>query len=113
MVLYHIANLIPSYAVRDTPLHSILKLLPKMLVGIKFGSWILNGLCNHIGSLTVQPEILAGIKFGGWVLNRHCRNIGGFKFGGSVRDCHTYICKYEILADLIWQSQARPPNRQI
>ena len=29
----------------------------------------------------------------------NCENIGGFKFGGSVRDRHTYICKYEILAD--------------
>ena len=29
----------------------------------------------------------------------NCENIGRFKFGGSVRDCHTYICKYEILAD--------------
>ena len=26
------------------------------------------------------------------------KNIGGFKFGGSVRDRHMYICKYEILA---------------
>ena len=40
-----------------------------------------------------------GIKFGGWALNRDCKNIGRFKFGGSVRDCHTYICRYEILAD--------------
>ena len=40
-----------------------------------------------------------GIKFGGWALNRHCKNIGRFKFGGSVRDHHTYIYKYEILAD--------------
>ena len=45
---------------------------------------------------TVYPEILAGIKFGGWAPNRHCKNIGSFKFGGSVRDSHTYdyICKY-------------------
>ena len=50
-------------------------------------------------SNTVQPEILVGIKFGSWALNRHCKNIGGFKFGGSVRDCHMYICKYEVLAD--------------
>ena len=27
------------------------------------------------------------------------KNIGGFKFGSSVRDRHTYICKYEILVD--------------
>ena len=40
-----------------------------------------------------------GIKFGSWALNRHRKNIGGFKFGGSVRDRQTYICKYEILAD--------------
>ena len=25
-----------------------------------------------------------GIKFGGWVPNCHCKHIGGFKFGGSV-----------------------------
>ena len=32
--------------------------------------------------------------------NRHCKNVGRFKFGGSVRDHrHTYICKYEILAE--------------
>ena len=43
-----------------------------------------------LNTITVQPEILAGNKFGGWALNRHCRNIGGFKFGGSVRDLHTY-----------------------
>ena len=40
-----------------------------------------------------------GIKFGSWALNRHCKNIGRCKFGGLVRDRHTYICKYEILAD--------------
>ena len=36
-----------------------------------------------------------------WCLgpNRLCKNIGRFKFGGSVRDHHTYICKYEILAE--------------
>ena len=28
------------------------------------------------------------------------KNIGGFKFGSLVRDQHTYIHKYEILADL-------------
>ena len=39
-----------------------------------------------------------GIKFGDWATN-HCKSIGRFKFGGSVRDCHTYICKYGILAD--------------
>ena len=50
-------------------------------------------------SNTVQPEILVGIKFGGWALNRHYKNIGRFKFGGSVRDRHMYICKYEVLAD--------------
>ena len=49
---------------------------------------------------TVQPEILAGIKFGSWALNRHCKNIGGFKFGSSVRDHHTYTCRYETLAEL-------------
>ena len=42
---------------------------------------------------TVKPEILAGIKFGGWAQNRYFKNIGGFKFGGSVRDRHTYICE--------------------
>ena len=40
-----------------------------------------------------------GIKFGSWALNRDCKNIGRFKFGGSVRDCHTYICRYEMLVD--------------
>ena len=41
-----------------------------------------------------------GIKFGSWAPNRHCKNTGGFKFGSSVRDCHTYIIyKYEILVD--------------
>ena len=45
--------------------------------------------------ITVLPEIL----FGGWTLNHHCKNIGRFKFGGSVRDRHTYICKYETLVD--------------
>ena len=35
-------------------------------------------------------------NFRGWTLNRHYKNICGFKFGGSVRDRHTYIiCKYE------------------
>ena len=43
---------------------------------------------------TIQLEILAGIKFGSWSLNRHCKYIGG-----SVRDRHMYIYKYEILAD--------------
>ena len=33
--------------------------------------------------------MLAGIKFGGWVPNGHCKDIGGFKFGDSVRDCHS------------------------
>ena len=65
---------------------------------------------------TVQPEILVGIKFGGWALNHHFKNIGGFKFGGSVRDCHTYICKYEILSDFnlagskLDRQTAKPPN---
>ena len=27
-----------------------------------------------------------------------CKNIGGFKFGGSVRNHHTYACKYETSA---------------
>ena len=39
-------------------------------------------------------KVLAGIKSG--PPNRHCKNI---KFGGSIRDRHMYICKYEILAD--------------
>ena len=56
---------------------------------------------------------MAGIKFRGWALNHHCKNIGGYKFGSSVRDRHMYICKYEIMADFIWRSKARPPNRQI
>ena len=30
---------------------------------------------------------------------RIARNIGGFKFGGSVRDRHMYICEQEILVD--------------
>ena len=25
--------------------------------------------------------------------NWYCKNIGGFKFGGSVRDRHIYICR--------------------
>ena len=48
---------------------------------------------------TVLPEMLAGIKFGGWALSSHCKNIGRIKFGGSVRDHHTYIWKYEILVE--------------
>ena len=57
--------------------------------------YIQNGLyCD-----TVQLEILVGIKFGSWALNRHYTNIGAFKFGSSVRDCHMYICKYEILVN--------------
>ena len=40
-----------------------------------------------------------GIKFGSWAPNRHYNNTGGFKFGSSVKDRHTSICKYEILAD--------------
>ena len=54
-----------------------------------------------------------GIKFGVWALNRHCKNIGGFKFGGSVRDRHTYICKYEVLMDFnlaVASKTAKPPN---
>ena len=36
----------------------------------------------------------------GYEANHHCKNIDGFKFGGLVRDCHTYnIYEYEILAD--------------
>ena len=32
-------------------------------------------------------------------------NSGGFKFGSSVRDCHTYnICKYEIFRQLDHQT---------
>ena len=40
-----------------------------------------------------------GIKFGGWAQNCYCKNISKFKFGGLVRDRHTYICEYEISAD--------------
>ena len=40
-----------------------------------------------------------GIKFGGWAPNRYYKNIGRFKFGGLVRDRHTYICNYEVLVD--------------
>ena len=61
--------------------------------------------------ISLQHTVLAGIKFGGWALNRHLKNIGNFKFGGSVRDRHTYICKY--WQNLIWQLQTRLPNRQI
>ena len=43
---------------------------------------------------------MAGIKFGRWAANQHCKNIGRFKFGGFVRDHHTYICKYEILVGI-------------
>ena len=50
-----------------------------------------------------------GIKFGDWTLNRHCKNIGGFKFGGSLRDHHMYICKYEILVDFNLAVNS-PPN---
>ena len=39
-----------------------------------------------------------GTKFGGWVLNRHCKNIGRFKFGGLVRDRHTYTVFIRIVA---------------
>ena len=41
------------------------------------------------------------------------QNIGRFKFGGSVRDRHMYICKYEILADFnlaVARQTAKPPN---
>ena len=31
--------------------------------------------------------------------NGHYKNIGRFKFGSSVRDCHMYIRRYEILTD--------------
>ena len=47
----------------------------------------------YVCSDTVSPEILAGIKFGGLAPNRYCKNISRFKFGSSVRDCHTYICE--------------------
>ena len=48
--------------------------------------------------LPYQPKILAGIKFGSWALNRHCKSIGGFKiwqFGKGSQ----YVCswKYEII----------------
>ena len=63
--------------------------------------------------ITVQLEILAGIKFDGWAPNQHFKNISGFKFGGSVRDRHMYICKYEILADfnlVIARQTTKLPN---
>ena len=56
-------------------------------------------ICSAAHEYCIAGNILAGIKFGGWALNRHCKGIGGFKFGSLVRDCHTYICKYEILVD--------------
>ena len=42
-----------------------------------------------------------GTKFSGWAPNCDYKIIGGFKFGGLVRDHHTYniICKYEISVD--------------
>ena len=52
--------------------------------------------------------MLVGIKFGGWAPNRHCKNIGGFNFGGSVRDCHMYICKYELLVDFNFKVDRQP-----
>ena len=54
-----------------------------------------------------------GIKFGGWAPNHHCKNIGRFEFGSSVRDRHTYICKYEILVDFnlaVARQTAKLPN---
>ena len=71
-------------------------------------------LGNYLFSIlySVQPEILVGIKFGGWEI-AICKNIGGFKFGGSVRNHHTYICKYEILVDfnlVIARRTTKPPN---
>ena len=44
-------------------------------------------------------------------LNRHCKNTGGFKFGGSVRDHHTYASMKCWWIILIWQLQQ--PNCQI
>ena len=42
------------------------------------------------------------------------KNIGRFKFGGLVRDRHTYIiCRYEILADFnlaVARQTAKLPN---
>ena len=40
-----------------------------------------------IKNLAVGPQIIIA------------KNIGRFKFDGSVRDYHTYICKYEIFTD--------------
>ena len=54
---------------------------------------------SRCSKLLYNTVILAGFKFGGWALNRHCKTTGGFKFVGLVKDCHTYICKYEILVD--------------
>ena len=54
--------------------------------------------CLHY-ILYSRKEVLVGIKFGDWAPNCHCKNTGGFKFGGVVRHCHTYIGKYEVLAD--------------
>ena len=52
-----------------------------------------------LATYTILLEVLTGIKFGSWVPNFRCKNTGRFKFGGSVRDRHMLICKYEILAD--------------
>ena len=45
--------------------------------------------------------------------NRHCKSIGRFKFGSSVKDHHTSICKYEILEDFnlaVVKQTAKPSN---
>ena len=51
---------------------------------------------------------------GRWAPNHHCKNIGGFKFGGSVRDRHTYMhASMKYWRILIWQLQrqtTKPPN---
>ena len=52
-------------------------------------------------------------NIGGLALNRYCKNIGEFKFGGSVKDRYTYICKYEMLAGfnlVVANKTAKPPN---
>ena len=53
-----------------------------------------------VDSIPYSQKYWWELNFGGWARNCHCKNIGGFKFGGLVRDRYTYICEYEISADI-------------
>ena len=68
--------------------------MTSQLLCARYGNlwWNMHSIMHYYYALgTVWPEILVGIKFGGWILTCHLKCIGGFKIGGLVQGRHSIM----------------------